>query len=170
MKRTMPTDAEFDELSDSGSDDDDYGVVFDEDDDEVPSGLDDDSEADSDDESIDDELGDDEEVEFSDDDEDLGSDSDALSLAEGSDNEDLVPLDEIPDGLIEYDGSDASDAAGDDGEWGGIDGGASKNLKRKRKGDEESSSKGKRKKRKLPTFASYEDYAKMIEDGPEDDI
>lgn len=40
---------------------------------------------------------------------------------------------------------------------------------KKRKRDEEKD--GNRKKlRALPTFASYEDYAKMIEDGPEDNV
>lgn len=93
------------------------------------------------------------------DDDDEPDDSDDLSLAEGSDNDDLISLDgDMPGGLIEYDGPDEEE------EWGGIDSG---NGKRKRTQE----SKGKRKKFKsLPTFASYEDYAKMIEDGPEDDI
>ena len=48
----------------------------------------------------------------------------------------------------------------------GGDGGAA-GKKRKRKEED----KQRRKKlRSLPTFASYEDYAKLIEDGPEDDI
>ena len=44
--------------------------------------------------------------------------------------------------------------------------------KRKREdGEGKNSSKDRRKKlRSLPTFASYEDYAKLIEDGPEDNI
>lgn len=93
-------------------------------------------------------------------------DEDALSLVEGSDAEDLLPLDaNVPQGLIEYDGSDA-EAGDEDEEWGGI-GGAATN-KRKHGGEDD---KKKRKKiRSLPTFASYEDYAKMIEDGPEDNI
>ncbi|KAK7006768.1 CCAAT-box-binding transcriptional factor [Favolaschia claudopus] len=92
----------------------------------------------------------------------LGDDSDAeegLSLAEDSDNEDLVPLEEGFPGLIDYDGDDEE-------EWGGItEGGDSKKRKRP-----ESSTQKRKKIRSLPTFASYEDYAKMIEDGPEDDI
>ncbi|KAE9406885.1 CBF-domain-containing protein [Gymnopus androsaceus JB14] len=102
------------------------------------------------------------------DDEDIDGDSDdGLSLVEGSDNEDLISLDgDVPDGLIEYDGSDADDNDHDEEEWGGI-GGDEKSKKRKRNDED----KKKRKKLKsLPTFASYEDYAKMIEDGPEDDI
>ncbi|KAK0466300.1 CBF/Mak21 family-domain-containing protein [Desarmillaria tabescens] len=94
-----------------------------------------------------------------DEDDDDEPDDDGLSLAEGSDNDDLISLDgDMPEGLIEYDGS------GEEEEWGGIDSG---NGKRKRTEE----TKEKRKKFKsLPTFASYEDYAKMIEDGPEDDI
>lgn len=91
--------------------------------------------------------------------------SDALSLAEASDADDLLSLDaDVPDGLIEY---SASGSGSEDEEWGGISETTTKNKKRKR-GDEE---KNKRKKlRALPTFASYEDYAKLIEDGPEDDL
>ena len=92
--------------------------------------------------------------------------SDALSLVEASDNEDLISLDgDVPDDLIEYDASDAGEE--DEAEWGGIEEGTVGGQKRKR----EETRGGKRKKLKsLPTFASYEDYAKMIEDGPEDDI
>ncbi|KIY43200.1 CBF-domain-containing protein [Fistulina hepatica ATCC 64428] len=92
-----------------------------------------------------------------DDDEDDG-------LAETSDNEDLTPFD---GGLIEFDGSE--NAGGEDeneDEWGGVD-----DSFKKRKRSTQSDDKLRRKKLKsLPTFASYEDYAKMIEDGPEDDI
>ncbi|KAJ7221697.1 CBF/Mak21 family-domain-containing protein [Mycena pura] len=93
-----------------------------------------------------------------------GDDS-GLSLAEGSDNEDLVPVDsEFSAGLIDYDGSD-----GEDEEWGGISGSQGA-TKTKRKREESSNNQRRKKLRSLPTFASYEDYAKMIEDGPEDDI
>ncbi|KAJ7915545.1 CBF/Mak21 family-domain-containing protein [Mycena leptocephala] len=96
---------------------------------------------------------------------DLGDD-DVLSLVEGSDNEDLVPLDGDFPGLIDYDGSDVEAGENDDEEeWGGISQGGDKKRKR-----EESSNQKRKKLRSLPTFASYEDYAKMIEDGPEDDI
>lgn len=98
-------------------------------------------------------------------------DDDGLSLVEGSDNEDLVSLDgDLPEGLIEYDGSDAEDDdnVNDKEEvWGGISGSTETGSKRKR---EETKSEKRKKLRSLPTFASYEDYAKMIEDGPEDDI
>ena len=86
-------------------------------------------------------------------------DDDGLSLVEASDNEDLISLDgDVPHGL------DHDDSAKDE-EWAGIHSGNDK--KRKREEDRT----GKRKKlRSLPTFASYEDYAKLIEEGPEDDI
>lgn len=97
-----------------------------------------------------------------DDDDDEPDGSDGLSLAEGSDNDDLISLDgDMPEGLIEYDRPGEED---EEEEWEGIDSG---NGKRKR--TQESKEKRKRFK-SLPTFASYEDYAKMIEDGPEDDI
>jgi len=91
--------------------------------------------------------------------------SDVLALAEGSDNDDLINLDEdLPEGLIDYDGS-GSENTPDEQEWTGLDGG------QKRKRGDEKRVQGKRKKlRSLPTFASYEDYAKMIDDGPEDNI
>ncbi|KAJ7677224.1 CBF/Mak21 family-domain-containing protein [Mycena rosella] len=104
-------------------------------------------------------------------DEDDGSeieddDDDALSLVEGSDNEDLVPLDgDFPSGLIEYDGSDGEAGGAEEEEWGGISEGGDKKRKR-----EDSSNQRRKKLRSLPTFASYEDYAKLIENGPEDDI
>jgi ribosome biogenesis protein MAK21 len=44
-----------------------------------------------------------------------------------------------------------------------------KTRKRKGRGDEDERSR-KKKLRALPTFASYEDYARMIEDGPEENI
>jgi len=87
---------------------------------------------------------------------------DGISLAEGSDDDDLVAVDDIPNGLIEYDGLGPETEQSDE-EWGGISGGD----KRKRKDN----SQARRKKRKtLPTFATYEEYARMIEEGPEDQI
>ncbi|KIM44363.1 hypothetical protein M413DRAFT_25783 [Hebeloma cylindrosporum] len=122
---------------------------------------------------------DDDEVDLSDDDSnenDTSDADDALSLIEGSDNEDLISLDgDLPDGLIEYDGSDASDEdvggiVVEEEEWGGIGGGSSNTDKNKKRKREETSGEKRKKLRSLPTFASYEDYAKMIEDGPEDVI
>lgn len=92
--------------------------------------------------------------------------SDSLSLAEGSDNDDLVDLNnDLPDGLIDFDGSDAENASGGEVEWAGFSGG----QKRKRVGEQTDHGR-KKKLSSLPTFASYENYAQMIEDGPEDDI
>jgi len=96
-------------------------------------------------------------------DEEDGGSSDGFSMAEGSDNEDLIGLDEIPGSLIEYDGS--ADEQGDGEEsWSGF------GDTKKRKQESESRREKRKKLRSLPTFATYEDYAKMIEDGPEDDI
>lgn len=146
MKATMPAGLQDNDLSDDS--------------DNLPSGLDDDSDGTNGEDVKEDEN----EDEDDDDDDDGDDDDDALSLVEASDAEDLIPLDEdAPDGLIEYDGSDMED---DTEEWGGID--TSTSIKRKR-GDEEEGKKRK-KLRSLPTFASYEDYAKLIEDGPEDNI
>ena len=140
----MPAELEDDDLMNDSEESD-----------ELPSDLDDLS-VDSD--------GEEEDAEEKDEDDD-----DAFSLVEGSDAEDLLSLDaEVPMGMIEYDGSDASDEEGDDEAWGGISSETQKKGKRKRDGDER---KAQRKKlRALPTFASYEDYAKMIEDTPEDNI
>lgn len=152
----MPAELEDDDLMEDSEEEDD-----------VPSDLD---ALDSDDEE---EAEEDAAKASEEDDEDAEADDDAFSLAEGSDADDLLPLDaEVPMGLIDYDGSDAgseSEAEDADEAWGGI---ASKQQdKGKRKRDEKESKKAQRKKlRSLPTFASYEDYAKMIEDGPEDNI
>ena len=104
-------------------------------------------------------------------------DDDKLSLVESSDAEDLIPFDEaealaFKDGLVDWPGdeSDCSDGENEDEEWSGFGGGSpTSGEKRKRKGGEEGQKKRK-KVRSLPTFASYEDYAKLIEEGPEDDI
>ncbi|KAJ7184372.1 CBF/Mak21 family-domain-containing protein, partial [Mycena filopes] len=98
------------------------------------------------------------------DEEEEDDDDDALSLVEGSDNEDLVPLDADFPGLLEYE-SDGGAEGAEDEEWGGISAGGDKKRKR-----EDSSNQRRKKMRSLPTFASYEDYAKMIDDAPEDDI
>lgn len=102
-------------------------------------------------------------------------DDEKLSLVESSDAEDLIPLDEaltFENGLIDWTGDEgnSSDGENEDEEWTGFGGGSSAlGGKRKRKGGKEEQKK-RRKVRSLPTFASYEDYAKLIEEGPEDDI
>ncbi|KAH7907322.1 ribosome biogenesis protein, partial [Hygrophoropsis aurantiaca] len=142
MKATIPPVAGDEDLLDDSESD------------EIPSGLDDD-EGDG---SIDDgESGEDDEEES----------ADGLSLVEDSDNDDLIALDEIPQGLIEFDGTDSENGGDDEEEeWGGISAGD----QGKRKREDESRGSKRKKLRSLPTFASYDDYAKMIEDAPEDDI
>ncbi|KXN81058.1 Ribosome biogenesis protein MAK21 [Leucoagaricus sp. SymC.cos] len=165
MKTTMPKDGDDEDLL-SDSD-------VDEDDDDLPSDFsaamasDDDEDLAFDDEDASDLEGNDDaqNQKGANDDSDGG-----LSLAEDSDNEDLIPLDKMPDGLIGFDSSDDDQVAiedEDEEEWGGIN--PEKPQKRKR-GVEEKGANKRKKSRSLPTFASYEDYAKMIEDGPEDDI
>jgi len=88
-------------------------------------------------------------------------DDDPFALIEGSDNEDLISLEgDIPEGLLDHEGHESSEE-----EWGGINMGED----RKRKRDDTDGEKRK-KLRSLPTFASYEDYAKIIEAEPEDGI
>ncbi|KAI0665484.1 CBF/Mak21 family-domain-containing protein [Trametes maxima] len=153
MKATMPADLEDDDLMEDSDESDD-----------VPSDLD----------ALDSDNGDAEEDNAaSQKDEDEDADDDAFSLVEGSDAEDLLPLDaEVPMGLIEYDGSDAGsevEVEDEDEAWGGISS-APQDKAGKRKRAEEDKKAQRKKLRSLPTFASYEDYAKMIEDGPEDNI
>lgn len=147
------------------------------DEDSIPSGPDEDEAGDSladlqDSEDSADDAGEPSEVDDDDD--------DKLSLVESSDAEDLIPLDEaealaFKGGLIDWpvNEGDSDGEGGDedeDEEWAGFgDHSPALGGKRKRKGDKEGQNKRK-KVRSLPTFASYEDYAKLIEEGPEDDI
>jgi ribosome biogenesis protein MAK21 len=147
MQATMPNEAGDSDLVD----DNDSG--------DLASGLD----GDDDGLNVTSNLSDEDDVETHEDED--AEHSDILALAEGSDNDDLIDLDEdLPEGLIDYDGSGA-EGAPEEEEWAGFGGG------QKRKREDENRYHGRRKKlRSLPTFASYEDYAKMIEDGPEDDV
>ena len=78
--------------------------------------------------------------------------------AEASDTDDLVHLDaEVPD-------ENATSAAQESSALGG-------GKKRKHKGLEKGDLRIRKKKlRALPTFASYEDFAQMIEDEPEENV
>lgn len=114
-------------------------------------------------------------AEFKDEIDDEADDGSQLPFVEDSDNDDLIDIDdvEIPGGLLEY-GSESDShseigaADGADAEWDGFRGESKMGTKRKRGKD---AAKEKKKRiRSLPTFATYEDYAKLIEDGPEDDI
>ncbi|KAF8608211.1 CBF-domain-containing protein [Ceratobasidium sp. AG-I] len=126
-----------------------------EDDDSIPSGLDDMSDDDSD--------GDDGSDGDSDESEADGSEPE--SLPEGGMPDDLGDSDEAlefgedEDDLIEL--SEGAELSSDDEP---VDG------KRKKATPAESKREKRRKLRALPTFASAEDYAKMINDAPEDDI
>lgn len=152
MQETMPgPKADLDLMEDS------------EDSDSIPSGLDDmsDSNAEEDVSGVEEDAS--EAVSASDDadepdavenDEDS---SDAVDFAE--DEDDLIDsdADELDDQLIPsaFEPEDSEAVTG------------------KRKPSEEDTQKGGRKKRKLgalPTFASYEDYAKLIEGAPEEDL
>ena len=147
------------------------------DEDSMLSGLDKDDDDDSlaDLQGLEDSVDDDEESSKVDDDEE---DDDKLSLVESSDAEDLIPLDEaealaFEGGLMDWPGDQGDSSDGEDEEseeWTGFgEGSPALGEKRKRKGGKEEQKKRK-KVRSLPTFASYEDYAKLIEEGPEDEI
>lgn len=89
-----------------------------------------------------------------------------LSLVESSDADDLIPLDEAEEMTFKDGPIDWPD---EDDEWTGFGNGyPAVGEKRKRNGGGEQ--KKRKKARSLPTFASYDDYAKLIEEGPEDDI
>jgi ribosome biogenesis protein MAK21 len=99
------------------------------------------------------------ELDFMEDEDDLVSDLDG----EGDD----------PIGLIEYaydaSGSEKEQEGESDGEWQGFD----SEPKPKKRGRETDADEGKKKRRKLkalPTFASYEDYAAMIENSKDEDV
>jgi ribosome biogenesis protein MAK21 len=100
-----------------------------------------------------------------------GGGSDHLSLVEASDAEDLINLnDEVDVGIINAHFSDSESEDGE--EWGGVREPQAKSKRKRGAADNgHTDIKGKKRKlRSLPTFASYDDYAAMIDDGPEDDI
>ncbi|KAN0134591.1 CBF/Mak21 family domain containing protein [Lactarius tabidus] len=66
--------------------------------------------------------------------------------------------------LIDY---DTTDSVSED--WTGFRGGVDIADNKRKRGNDGAPSRRK-KRRSLPTFASYEDYARMIEDGPEDNL
>ena len=127
--------------------------------DDIPSGLDGDANSGSDDDSVSEDNGDGTEGEAS----ELSGLEPDDGEAEGSDfaedDVDLIDLeDEAPADIPWTSAFEPED---------------SELVTGKRKPHTEDTQKGGRKRRKLaqlPTFASYEDYAKMIEEGPEDDI
>jgi ribosome biogenesis protein MAK21 len=163
MKATMPRvdgDEDIPDASDVDLDDsEDGGFDF---------GADDDSSDNGDDSSEDeqDAAEEDEAVEGQDEDEDEEiDDEDDLGFAEGSDAEDLLDLDaELPAGLVPVHGPE-SDQEQD--AWGGID---TTSASKKRSANGESRSAKRRKLRSLPTFASADDYAALIDGTPEDNV
>ena len=127
--------------------------------DDIPSGLDSDSNNGGDSDDVSEDNGDDMEGEASG---HSGSELEGKE-AEGSDfaedDEDLINLEDEVSADIPW----SSAFEPENSEY----------VTGKRKPHTEDTQKGGRKRRKLaqlPTFASYEDYAKMIEEGPEDDI
>ncbi|KAG8911303.1 hypothetical protein FRC00_006735 [Tulasnella sp. 408] len=87
-------------------------------------------------------------------------DEDEGSKADGSDS--FGDMLEDEDDLIPFD----EDASQDEDEWGGL----SESKKRKNNKETEGGRKKKRRLGGVPTFASYEDYAKMIDEAPEEDL
>ncbi|KAH7098243.1 CBF-domain-containing protein [Auriculariales sp. MPI-PUGE-AT-0066] len=87
---------------------------------------------------------------------------DELDLME--DGEDVMDDDDLVD-LADFMGEDG----GQDEEWGGI-GSADSNSKKRKRSSADEPSKRKKRLRDLPTFATYEDYQRMIEEAPEDNI
>lgn len=157
MQETMPgPKADLDLMEDSDSD-------------SIPSGLDE-LDSESDDEPVEEQdnvdienlsevgsVSEDIEDDDEDDDEaqphadDTSSDEEPVDF--GEDEDDLLDLSQLPESAFEPEDSEA--------------------VTGKRKPFEEDTQKGGRKKRRigqLPTFASYEDYAKLIEDAPEEDL
>ena len=98
---------------------------------------------------------------------DNGHDDDDDDESSPPDVDNLLDLAEASVDLIEYDVADDSVAE----EWTGLGGVDVTNNKRKRsRGGNDGAPPRRKKSRSLPTFASYEDYARMIEDGPEDNL
>jgi ribosome biogenesis protein MAK21 len=70
-----------------------------------------------------------------------------------------------PTGLVAFPSGEESDGAGDD-EWQGF----GEDAKTRKRSRDKGAAEGRKKRRKLATFASYEDYAAMIEKSQEDNI
>jgi ribosome biogenesis protein MAK21 len=85
------------------------------------------------------------------------------SIAEGSGDDDLLPF----RGLIEYDGSDTSEEKEEEESWLGV---GTPAANKKRTNEVDTRPRKRKKRETLTAFASYEDYARMIEDAPEDNI
>ena len=97
-------------------------------------------------------------------DDDLDDDNDNSSP---SDADNLLDFAESSVDLIAYDGTDSAAE-----EWTGLGGGVdvTDNKRKRSRGGKDGAPARRKKHRSLPTFASYEDYARMIEDGPEENL
>jgi ribosome biogenesis protein MAK21 len=91
---------------------------------------------------------------------DEDSSDDELDFPIEEDSDDLLDLDDMPNIPLTSAFPDSDEEAEEEE----LDAG----TKRKRGGKEDK--KERKKKRKLPTLASAEDYAALINDGPEDDL
>ena len=89
---------------------------------------------------------------------DKSDNDDEFSDAEASDASDDLEL-------IDYDTTDSNAE-----DWTGIEGSFDVAADNKRKRGNDGAPSRRKKRRSLPTFASYEEYARMIEDGPEDNL
>ncbi|KAF8530196.1 CBF/Mak21 family-domain-containing protein [Hysterangium stoloniferum] len=74
-----------------------------------------------------------------------------------------------PTGLMDFPSGASGDGDAGEEEWQGFFGGGDEQKTRKR-GREKEEAGAKKKRQKLATFASYEDYAEMIDNAQEDDI
>jgi len=105
-----------------------------------------------------------------DDEESSGEDEDALSvsdqLSEVDEGSSILELEEDEDLLDLADVFSQGSSPSENEDWSGVDPSAGEKRKQ-----EDSSSAGRKKRRiNLPTFASYEDYATLIDNSPEDHI
>jgi len=99
------------------------------------------------------------------------SDEDGWGTGFEEDEDDLVGSDvDAPDGLLRLDsGGEAQEA--EEEEWGGIGADATVTRKKRKAKDQPGGSRGKRRRlRDLPTFASAEQYARLIDDVDEENL
>ena len=86
----------------------------------------------------------------------------------GEDEDDLVGSDiDAPDGLLHF--ASEGEAQGEE-EWGGIGTGATVARKKRKAKEQPDGRRKKRRLRDLPTFASVEQYAKLIDEADEENL
>ena len=100
-------------------------------------------------------------------------DSDEGSLGSGfeEDDDDIVGSDaDAPDGLLRL-SSDEAQGEDEEEEWGGIGTGAVATEKKRKAKDQPNGGRGKKRRlRDLPTFASAEQYARLIDEADEENL